>query len=251
MSKRRRKRKQRQGRRSASSSSGPSAGSTPSGPAASTAPSDTASGQTSTSTQEAPAAREPIVPWRDRVRGILDSVRGYAHREHAEAIEAVIRAQLGDPATANPADVARLVDALICTSGSAGDGRSIAAVHAADTEALEKVDRDQLRRWERERGRGVFIAQRCFQERIEAFDPLEGAGLTLHLLERLGAGRAAEVQPGTVVTATYVPYVARVVAIGLVEFFADPKAMDLFRSQVQASGAAWHEPPPPPPVAGR
>lgn len=239
MSKRRRKRKQRQGRRASAASAAP-AGS-PSSPA-------------STSTQEAPAARTPIVPWRDRVRGILDSVRGYAHREHAGSIEAVIRAQLGDPAKAHPADVTRLVDALICTPGSAGDGRSIAAAHASattDGEGLEKVDRDQLRRWERERGRGVFIVQRCFTERIEAFDPLEGAGLTLHLLERLGAGRAAEVQTGTVVTATYVPYVARVVAIGLVEFFADPKALELFRSQVQASGAAWHEPPPPPPVAGR
>lgn len=238
MSKRRRKRKQRQGRRAA----------------ASAAPASRPSGQASTSTQEAPAARTPIVPWRERVRAILDSVRGYAHREHAESIEAVTRAQLGDPAKAHPADVTRLVDALICTPGSAGDGRSIAAVHASDStgeDALEKVDRDQLRRWERERGRGVFIVQRCFAERIEAFDPLEGAGLTLHLLERLGAGRAAEVQTGTVVTATYVPYVARVVAIGLVEFFGDPKALELFRSQVQASGAAWHEPPPPPPVAGR
>lgn len=228
MSKRRRKRKQRQRRTTASRT-----------------------GESAAGTQTAAEKRAPIVPWRQRVRSLMDTARQYAREHHSDSAEAVARAQLGDPETAHPADIMRLLDDLICTPGAAGDGRSIVAACADAAEGLEALDRDQLRRWESERGRGVFIVQRCFPDRIEVFDPLEGAGLTLHLLNRLGAGRAAEVTPGTVVTATYVPYVARVVAVGVVEIFTEHAAIEMFRREVQASGAAWHEPPPPPPMASK
>jgi len=164
-------------------------------------------------------------------------------------VEAVFRAQFGDAAeTAHPGDIERLLDDLICTPGTGGDGRSIAAVYAEQAPDLPELERDQLRRWERERGRGVFLVQRCHTDRIEAWDPIECAALTLHLLDRLPAGRAAEVRAGSVLTATYLPHVARLVAVGLVEFFLGPDALALFRDNVRQGAVAWHEPPPPAPT---
>ncbi len=230
MSRRRRKRRKRQG----------------AGPKPQPARTPTA---TATESPKAAAKRKtPIIPWRDTVRRLLDGARAFAQNRHGEAVEAVVRAQFGDPPEPqHPADLERLLDDLICTAGTAGDGRSIATAYAEAAEDLTELDRDQLRRWERERGRGVFLVQRCHADRIEVWDPLEGAGLTLSLLDRMPAGRAAEVRTGTVMTATYIPYVARVVAVGLVEMFAEAEAHDLFRRQVTDSGSTWHDPPPPAP----
>lgn len=234
MSKRRRKRRKRQqtaarGRAASASATGAATAATPDA--------------------EPPARRKaPIVAWRASVRGLLDGARAYARNRHGEAVDAVLTAQFGDPpAPEHPADLERVLDDLICTPGTAGDGRSITAAYAEAATDLPELDREQLRRWERERRRGVFLVQRCFADRIEAWDPLEGAGLTLSLLDRLAPGRAAEVGSGTVITATFVPYVARLVAVGLVEMFAETEALALFREQVRASGAAWHDPPPPAP----
>lgn len=209
-----------------------------------------------TATEAAPAAtdtpaargRAPLVPWRAKVRELLDGMRGFARQQHGKGLETLLKAEFGDPPEAgHEADLERFVDDMITTRGSAGDGRSISSAYAEANADLEPLDRDQVRRWESERRRGVFLVQRCFQDRIEAFDPIEGAALTLHLLDRLPAGRAAEIRTGAVLTTTYLPYVARLVATGLLELFADPEALAMFREQVQQSGATWHEAPPPAP----
>ncbi|MDJ0975419.1 MAG: hypothetical protein QNJ98_13220 [Planctomycetota bacterium] len=233
MSKRRRKRRKRQ---QAAARGKTTAAST------ATAPETTEAGP--------PARKEPIVAWRTAVRRLLDEVRAFAQNRHGEAVDQVLRAHFGDPPEPeHPADLERALDDLIATPGTAGDGRSIAAAYAEAAEDLADLDREQLRRWERERRRGVFLTQNCFADRIEAWDPLEGAGLTLSLLDRLPPARAAEIRPGTVITAVYVPYVARLVAIGLVEMFGDPQAMAMFREQVEASGSTWHDAPPTAPRA--
>lgn len=204
---------------------------------------------TTTTAPETGARRKtPIIPWRETVRRLLDEVRAYAQNRHGDAVDAVVEAQFGQASQPpHPADLERLLDDLICTPGTAGDDRSIAAAYADTAEDLSALDREQLRRWERERRRGVFLVQRCFADRIEAWDPLEGAGLTLSLLDRLPPARAAEVRTGTVMTASFLPYVARLVAVGMVELFAEAQAENLFREQVQGSGNTWHEPPPPAP----
>lgn len=200
--------------------------------------------------REGGAARASLVPWRTALRRLLDGVRRHARERHPELVEAALAAAL-DP-EAGPEQVPeaeRVLDDLIATPGGAGADRSIAESYAAEAEDLPPLDREQLRRWPRERGRGVFLLQRGFPDRLEVWDPIEGAGLTLHLLDRLPRARAAGLPPGCVVTAAHVPYVARLVALGLVEFFLGRDAQAMFREQVHEGGAAWHDPPPPPPRA--
>lgn len=201
---------------------------------------------------QAPAAASPaLVPWRDRVRDILGALRRRAQRQHARALTAWIDERLGDGATARGgSDVDRLLDDWIALPGSAGDGRSVAVAHAAEADGLEPLERDQLRRWERERRRGVFLVQRAQRDALEVWDPLEGAPLVLHLLDRMDGPKAASLRRGAVVTASYQPWVARLVAVGPVEIFEVEDALDLFRREVLAAGQSWHDAPPPAPTRG-
>ncbi len=190
-----------------------------------------------------------LIPWSERMRTILVALRRDARRRRGVAFEAWVDERLGDGAAARRgSDVDRLLDDWIVAPGSAGDGRSIAAAHAAEAPDLESIERDQLRRWERERRRGVFIVQRATRDSLAVWDPLEGAPLTLHLLERLAAERAAGLARGAVVTASFQPWIARLVAVGPVEVFEAHDALDLFRREVLAAGRPWHEAPPPAPV---
>ncbi|MGE0193236.1 MAG: hypothetical protein AB7T63_14470 [Planctomycetota bacterium] len=189
-----------------------------------------------------------LVPWRERVREILAALRRRAQRQHGRALTAWIDERLGEGATARGgSDADRLLDDWIACPGSAGDGRSVAGAHAAEAVDLEPLERDQLRRWERERRRGVFLVQRAQRDALEVWDPLEGAPLVLHLLDRLDAPKASSLRRGAVVTASYQPWVARLVAVGPVEIFEADDALDLFRREVLAAGQAWHDAPPPAP----
>jgi hypothetical protein len=200
--------------------------------------------------------RSDLRPWRGRVQDLLDSLQSWSRAHYGPAVDQWLESRfegLGGPADAPEADVDRAVEDFVCTPGSAGEGRSILSIFAEQAagpaeEGLEPEDRDQLRRWERERRRGVFLIQHAARDRLTLWDPLEGAPLTLHLLNKLGAARADSLRRGTVVTATYQPWMARLVAVGEVEFFADERAISLFREEAVGSGARWHEAPPPAPL---
>ena len=142
----------------------------------------------------------------------------------------------------------------VCASCSAGDDRSILSVFCDPASGpgeseLDAEDRGQARRWERERRRGVFLIQHAARDRLTLWDPLEGAPLTLHLLRKLPESLATALRRGTVVTATYQPWMARLVAVGKVEFFTDGRAVALFREQTVGAGTPWHEAPPAAPKA--
>jgi hypothetical protein len=190
-----------------------------------------------------------LTPWRDRVRALLAALRQRARSRHEGALQALLRDHLGADTAAHAAsDVDRLVDDWIVSSGSAGDGRSLVTAFAAEAADLEPLEREQLRRWERERHRGVFLVQRAGRDALEVWDPLEGAPLTLHLLDRLTPTKMEDLGRGAVVTASFQPWVARLVAVGPVEIFEGADALDLFRREVIASGRSWHEAPPPAPT---
>ena len=89
------------------------------------------------------------------------------------------------------------------------------------------------------------------RDQLSLWDPLEGAPLTLHLLEKLQGSRAEAISRGTVVTISYQPWMARLVAVGEPEFFVDTRALALFREQTLESGAPWHEAPAPAPQRSR
>ena len=96
----------------------------------------------------------------------------------------------------------------------------------------------------------MFLVQRAQRDALEVWDPLEGAPLTLHLLDRLDNDKAASLRRGAVVTASFQPWVARLVAVGPVEIFEAQDALDLFRREVLAAGQSWHDAPPPAPTRG-
>ena len=206
---------------------------------------------------EAPGPeRAALRPWRPRVQALLDHLQSWGRTQYAAAIERWLEhtfEPLGGADAARACDVDRAVEDFLCLPGSAGEGLSVLRVFADQAPApeggpMDPEDRDQIRRWERERGRGVFLVQHAAPDRLTLWDPLEGAPLTLHLLHKLGAARAAGIQRGTVVTATYQPWMARLVAVGEVEFFDDERAVSLFREETVSSGARWHEAPPPAPT---
>jgi len=177
------------------------------------------------------------------VDALIGALRDWSRTSYAPAIDAFLGEHLG--ADAAPADRETATDDFICAGGSAGDGSSILRVfvdHATTVSGLDQEARGQVRRWEQERRRGVFIVQRARRDQLFLWDPLEGAQLTLHLLEKLSEARLTTIGPGTVVTAVFQPWVARLVAVRA-EFFGDPRALQLFREQTCSSGAAWHEPP--------
>lgn len=182
--------------------------------------------------------RAALVSWKVRVAEIAGRLLDHA-REHVRAAPA---AETGDGS--DPADADRALEDLACLPGSAGDGRSLLRAFAEEAEGLSPPEREQLLRWERERRRGVYVVERCFPDLVEAWDPLEGARLTFHLPERLPAGRAAEVARGTLVVAVTVPWTTRRLARGRVEFWSDPRALPMYRSEVRGSGRAWHDLPP-------
>ncbi|MDF1701647.1 MAG: hypothetical protein P1V36_10875 [Planctomycetota bacterium] len=206
-------------------------------------------------------AGEALVPWRMRMTALGNCVRDWSRLHYAEALDAWLRERFEDPdAAAHAADVGQAVDDFVCSAGSSGDAPSILSVWCGQvasgqipvSELGGATDEDvaQVRRWERERHRGVFILQRAQRDQLSLWDPLEGAPLTLHLLTRLGAAECDALQRGTVVTAVYQPWMARLVAVGA-EYFSDPRAVQLFREQTLDAERAWHEAPAPAPTPTR
>ncbi len=96
----------------------------------------------------------------------------------------------------------------------------------------------------------VFIIQRAHKDCLETWDPLEGAPLTLHLLTQPTERERACAVPGTVITAIYRPWLARLVVVHAPEYFPGDEATPLFRGEVQQSGATWHDVPSAAPVRG-
>lgn len=213
------------------------------------------------SAKAAEPAGEALVPWRMRMTALGRCVRDWSRLQYAEAIDAWLRERFEDPdAAAHAADIERAVDDFVCSAGSSGDAPSILSVWcgqvasgqipASELGGATDEDVAQVRRWERERHRGVFILQRAQRDQLSLWDPLEGAPLTLHLLTRLGAVECDALQRGTVVTAVYQPWMARLVAVGT-EYFSDPRAVQLFREQTLDAERAWHETPAPAPTRAK
>lgn len=197
------------------------------------------------------AAQQQAKPWRQRVRQLIENVRHHAHAQHESALEGWLAEQLRQvEGEVKASDRERLIDTFCTIPGSAGTDLSVVRAYAEGEKDLEQIERDQLLRWEAERRRAVMLVQRCHRDRIEAWDPVEGAALTLHLLDRIGSGQAAAVRRGTVFTAVYLPWIARLVAIGEVEMWSDPEALGMFRREVTGSGRRWHDAPTPAPVRG-
>jgi len=195
--------------------------------------------------------RPELVPWRTQVEDMLQRLRTWSRQSYAQAIDAFLAQRFGDGLeTTAEGDRHTAADDFVCAPGSAGDGSSILRVFADHATGLDAEGRDQVRRWEHERRRGVLVLQRARRDQLQLWDPLEGAPLTLHLLEKLPASRLQLLGRGTVVTATFQPWMARLVAVG-VEFFGDPRALQLFREEVATSGAPWHEAPAPAPERTR
>jgi hypothetical protein len=207
-----------------------------------------------TAAAKKPAARkrQPLVPWRRQMAETLDALRAWSRDHYQAALDAHLAGILGEAADqATPEDRQRAMDDCICAPGSTGDGPSILQVFCDQAPGLAEDVREQARRWEKERRRGVFVVQSGAADRLGLWDPLEGASITLHPLEKLGATAQRLAKPGAVVTATYQPWMARLVVVQAPEFFADPRALELFRSETASSGARWHEPPAPAPERHR
>ncbi len=185
----------------------------------------------------AQATRPELVAWRRQVGAILESLAAFGRDHYGAVIEAH-----PERSEVPPEDQARATQDVLCLPGSAADGRSVLR-NFCETSGLSDEERGQALRWETERRRGVFVVQAANRERLVVWDPLEGAPLTLHLLEKLGAAEAKRVRPGAIVTATFLPWMARLVAVGRPEFFTDPRALALFREQTVSSGVPWHEAP--------
>jgi hypothetical protein len=193
----------------------------------------------------AQAERQALVPWRQRVGSVLDTLAAWARQHYAAALDAHLARCFGDPpAPERPEDAERAIEDACCAPGSADGQVSILRAFSEQAPGLAPEERDQVRRWETERRRGVFVVQASLRDRLVLWDPLEGAPLTLHLLEKQSPDEARRIGPGTVTTAVFQPWMARLVAIGRPEYFADRRALALFREQTTSSGATWHEPPP-------
>lgn len=189
----------------------------------------------------------PLVPWRDRCRAALEALETWVHDRHGGDLEdALRRAAGGGPR--RPADRERILDDLVCTPGSAPEGRSLLRACAVECRALDDEARDQFLRWERERRRGVFVIQRAHEDALEVWDPLEGAPLTLHLLHRPTEREAACAIAGTVITATFRPWLARLILVHAPEYFPGDEAIPMFRREVEGSGVTWHPIPSAAPV---
>lgn len=201
-------------------------------------------------TAAAEKPRPELVSWRKQVNDLIVHLRDWGRHSYAEAIDAFLGERFGEGEAPAESDIEAATDDFLCAPGSAGDGSSILRVFADHATGLEPEDRDQIRRWESERRRGVFVVQRGRRDRLFLWDPLEGAPITLHMLDKLSASRLQLIGRGTVVTAVFQPWAARLIAVG-VEFFGDPRALQMFRDEVSGSGATWHEPPTPAPERRR
>ena len=179
------------------------------------------------------------------MRNSLGALREWAQLHYGEAIDAFVEARFGSPPAADqPHDIDRSIDDFLCSPGSAGHDRtSIVKAFANKAQSLDDTECTQVVRWARERRRGVFLIQRATRDTLEVWDPLEGAPLSLHLLERIGNARARDIVRGTVAVASYMPWIARLVATGRVEFFDAAEALPLFRRHVEDDGAVWHDLP--------
>jgi hypothetical protein len=200
-------------------------------------------------TATARPSRPGLVPWYVRASEVLALARAFAQeRREAFLAERLAQRYGGAADDVPPADLERAVDDLLREAGGMGDGRSILRAFAEEAGGLETAERAQVLRWERERGRGVYVLDRCHPDFLEAWDPIEGKRVVVHFTESLGRGRAASLRRGTVVTVVTVPWNERRLAEGRVEMFEDEDALRLFRTEVRNAGHPWHDPPAPPPV---
>lgn len=201
---------------------------------------------------EAAATRPELRSWRLRVGDLIAQILDWGHWNYGPALEQCLRRQFGDAAASEAqTDLDRVGFDFICTAGSADANASILSVFLDQARTLPEEERDQARRWERERRRGVFLIQHCMRDQLSLWDPLEGAPLTLHLLDKLPAARVEAIGRGAVVTVSFQPWMARLVAVGEPEFFVDSRALALFREQTLESGAQWLEAPAPAPQRSR
>jgi hypothetical protein len=189
--------------------------------------------------------RAALVSWKVRAADLGARLIDHARERRGPELEALLL-ELGrtDAAARDDEDHDRAFEDLVCSPGSAGDGRSLVRAFAEEGDGLEPPEREQLLRWEKERTRGVYVVERCFPDAVEAWDPLAGERLTIHLPERLPGARASEVARGTLLVAVTVPWTTRRLARGRVEFWNDPRALPLYRDEVRASGRTWHDLPP-------
>jgi hypothetical protein len=190
--------------------------------------------------------RPALVSWKVRVADLGARLLEHARERRGPELEGLLGERAGGDE--HDADHERAFEDLVCAPGSAGDGRSLVRAFAEEADGLEPPEREQLLRWERERVRGVYVLERCFPDLVEAWDPVAGARLTIHLPERLPGARAAEVGRGTLLVAVTVPWTSRLLARGRVEFWNDPRALPLYRNEARAAGKAWHDLPPPTPI---
>lgn len=204
----------------------------------------------STSTTAAPPReKKPLVVWRDRADEVVGRLRAYAKERYGFEIEAFLREGFGDGVEqASVRDLEQAFDDFVCTSGSAGDGRSILAAWIGEDEALDLEERRQLLTWENERHRRVYLLDRGQRDHLELWDPVRGGRATVQLLDRLPKGRLAALDRGTVVIATTAPWGTRTIALGPVELYDDDEAISLYRKEVRDLGRLWHELPAPAPA---
>jgi len=205
------------------------------------APAPRSTGDASASEGTASSAPAALRPWREVVQSLRARLRAFARERFAPAVAPFV--------DVDPRDRERLEEDFVCQPGSSGEPHSILRKFTEHEAELPAGDREQLLRWERERGRGVFLVQDATRDRLVVWDPIEGAGLTLHLLTRLPRDRARTLETGTVATVTYAPWMARILAIDPPELFADPRAAELFEREVREGGQSWHPAPPPAPKA--
>ena len=213
--------------------------------------------QEAESTPEGGDKRPELLSWRQAVGDLIARLQDWSRQNYGPAIDRCLQDQFGETAATGQGaseqgtDLQRAALDFVCSPGSADGQSSILSVFVDQALDLPQEVRDQARRWQRERRRGVFQIQHCMRDQLSLWDPLEGAPLTLHLLDKLSSARAKAIRRGAIVTVSFQPWMARLVAVGEPEFFSDPRALALFREQTLESGAAWQEAPAPAPQRSR
>jgi hypothetical protein len=188
--------------------------------------------------------RPALVSWKTRAADLGARLLEHARDRRGPELEALLAERAAGDASEDDADRDRAFEDLVCTPGSAGDGRSLVRAFAEDADGLEPPEREQILRWEKERVRAIYVVDRCFPDAVDAWDPLAGQRVTIHLPERLPGARASEVKRGTLLVAVTVPWTTRVLARGRVEFWNDERALPLYRAEARSAGRTWHDLPP-------
>ncbi len=194
--------------------------------------------------------RRAPLPWRERAREVLLTLREWARDRDGPGIEAFLRTRLGDDAAdASVADLQRLFDDFLCAPGSGGKERSLIRAFAEEHEDLTKDERDLLPSWETERTRKVCLLDRAHRDRLDLWDPVGGGRIVLHLLEKMPPARAAALSRGAVIIATWAPWNGRRIALGQIEIYDDDNAIEMYRNAVRDEDRPWTDLPAATPIA--